>query len=471
MNRLYFILLINIFFYLSSVSPAQVDYLELYKEFFPQSEFKNKSEEDNFNEVLSSLAAVNPDLLYYYFEHFYHLKYLHITNPDSNFSSILNYKIKISREKKSDWAKFQLKNIDERIDLRIKRNKMASYIDDFILSPQNIKIPDFILPVDSNKLNYINFIYYSNSSKEKYDNKTNYFEICKASIKRLVDMLNKQVDEFDKLSKSEKIEFIEEATNYWELLDTKNNNRYNIATNFELYELLIKTFDDDFKTNSAFLFEANVHLNTDEIIFERNFPYEAQYFTGGSVLFNFQPMFRLKPMFDIGIGYKLKLREENTIFSYVDFKIFYVKSNTARDDTLRNMVILESSGIKPNEWRFTQEVVLSDITNLKHNSFGAGLYTPVFYFWRDAFIELGLFTTYNILSYDFNVTNTITYTYLNGDPTTYEQTIDPFSYKEEKFVVNGALAINIQPIKQWLTRVELLTDFSWRLGVRYNLEF
>lgn len=472
MKRLYILLLINIIFSIFTISQAQVDYLELYRELFPQSEFKNQNEEESFNETVGLLSKINPDLLYYYFELHYRLNILNITNPDSNFSTLFNYHRIISREKRSNWAKYQVQNIEKRVDLGIKRNKMESYIDDFIMTEYIIKPPNIDLPVDSNKLDYINMIYYSQLPGDKYDKNNNYFEKCRETIKKLVYKLNKQADEFDELLKSEKIVFIENIINYSPILDNINSNRYSITTNFELYELIFETFNDDFKTNPAIIIESNFYPINAETNFKYSYTYTAQYFTGGSgPSFNFEPNINLEPIFDIGIGYKFKLREENRIFSYVDLIAHYIKCNITRIDTLKDMVLFESTGIKPNEWRFTQEVLLYDLEDIKHNSFGLRLYTPIYYFSRDLFIEIGLTTRYYNLSYAFKVSDIITFTYLNGDPTTYQIVETLFVYDEEKFVFNGAVAINIQPIKQWLARVEFLTEPSLKIGVRYNLEF
>ncbi len=443
-------------------------YFSLFKEHIPYDSLKKQMTIEGINNSLDGLAQISPDLIYFYLTQ---LNYLakRVSNPDSNYMKMFNFNTAKERWKKSEWAKEQLDNIYRLTDLRIKRNKMESFLEDFITEEYRMPKLNVVLPVDSNKMEYYNFIYFTGKTAGPYQKDKDYFTSAKNAASKIVDDFNSRYKNFKDYSRTEKIKLIEDALKYWYLCNTKGLNKYKLTTDFDIWEIIYDTFKDDFGVSNAFLIEGGAVISFSEE-FSKQFEYEAIFETGGNRMYTFKPKYRLQPLVNLGAGFKLKLRDEYSSFSYVDIKLFYSYNRLIEDSVITEQVIFENRGIKPNEYTFTETFSLSNTNDLSNMGLALDVLFPVFYFSPDFYFDAGLQVRYFKLSYNFDVSRTIVFEYTSGDPPTQTKETVNYAYDETRFIYTGILGFNYKFKNKFVLRSEFHTNFSFTVNLRYEMD-
>jgi hypothetical protein len=452
----------------SSFISAQdgLKYYDLIKNYLPEQYSYNKLYQESFGENIKSFVNIHPDLIYYYLEHLNSLA-MKVSNPDSNYSHLLNYHRKRLQGKKSNWALNQNKKISELADLRIMRNKMQSYLDDYIIYYETSDQINFVLQVDTNKIEFFNYIYFTENSNSEYNPETNYYNLSKNAAKNIITELNENYKDLSVLTKSERSEFIQKIADYWYLVDTTLNN-YNLTADFDAYSVIYNSFYQEYYTHNSIILEAAFVKNIADQNFSNRVEYNADfYIIPGIGTLIFEPNYILKPKANIGFGFKLKLRDEKTFLSYLDIKIFYTVYDLEEDSTIQGQTFLEFSGIMPGEFVFTETYSLSDTYDLNSNAFTSSVVFPVFYISKVIFFEVGAQLNYYHLSYKFDITTSVEQRFFNGDEFEEFNTITE-SYDESTIKPNALIGINYQIWDNILMRLEFVSNISFNYALSYN---
>lgn len=456
---------------LSSFVSAQdvTKYYSLYKNYLPEQYSKDKLYQESVDEIIKSIANIQPDLVYYYLQNLTSLS-MKISNPDSNYSYLFNYNRKRLQSKKSDWALKQNKKISELTDLRIMRNGLHSYLNDYIIYDKTSDQISSTLQVDTNKIEFFNYIYFTENSNSEYNPDNNYFDLAKNAAKKIVTELNDTYKNLSVLTKSERNEFVKKIADYWYLVNTPASNRYNLQTNFEAYSVIYNSFYTDYKTYNSIILEAAFVKNIADQNFSNRVEYNADFFiVSGTRTFIFEPNYIVKPKTNIGLGFKLKLRDEKTLLSYLDIKFFYTLFDLEEDSTIQKQSFLEFSGVKPGEFVFTNTYSLGNTYDLNSSAFTSSITFPVFYISKDFFFEVGAQVNYYHLSYKFDITASVKQTFLNGD-VFEDSNIITESYDETTIKPNGLIGINYQILDDFIMRLEFVSNISFNYALRYNFK-
>ncbi len=395
--------------------------INLYKNYIPKDAIKNSVDRNTIESNIEAYSQINPDLIYYYLNYLDAFFNKRIHNLDSNYMNILNDRKNYYSFNKSLWADKQIDEINNKVtdtnDLeKIFRKwemkyEFQGFGTDEYNPPKKIKS----LPIDSNMVEYFDYVYYS-KNKESYNYSKNYKDYVAKAIKDTVKKLNELNQNFDHLNSSDQKKFINDIENYYSIVGDKNNNRYNIATNFDANVPVIKYYQynaADYQTHSnlyvsfyQYQTKFNFSLTVPRIL-ENTFNYEEKILPTFTEPKTFSIPIQIEHSHKqfFGLGYSWAVRKEKTPFSSIRFKFLYTKLNSNIIDTLQGKEFYTFpytivSGTEKYYYAYSS----NGLNNLKELFLSFQISSPVYYLTSNLSVETGALIDYYKYSYSYSIT-------------------------------------------------------------------
>jgi hypothetical protein len=440
------------------------EYIELYKKFIPESLLKNPVYHDDIERNLKTYLELDPSLLYYYFKRL-NMKIDSLAPvPELNWRHLLQKHLAKSKYLKKEWAEVEISQIENKYELKIKRNEILDYYDefDYTFFKKNLSIKPN--PANENKKNFYIYLYFSKSADIKYDPQKKYLEMLKPIVEQMITTFNSKFENKNHLTKEQLKEFINIAFQYSYLFKNGYLDKFPNQTNFHIYELIAYYIKNDYINQ----FALSIHISkniikttykeaikfTDPFNLKFNYPYEIE--SGNNTYLN--------------IGFRYKVKELYSPFSFINISVGYAIQKPL-NNTFKKHVFFSGTRIKPGKLSYTGSYYLSNYRDLKSMFITTQISLPVYYISKQIFFEAGVnFTIQQIsFTYDFN---------LSGDVKTYDGSDIPDFYKDEekkydesKRFTYPVIALNYLAFRNLNFRVEYLIPKNVRLALGYYLNF
>lgn len=440
--------IILIFFLLGSLS-AQ-NYYKLFANEIPES-FKSSTFNERVSNNLNLISQLSPDLYYYYFKKLE--SQVNRENPKiiKLYSEELSHLIQSVSEKKNTWIQnlidsFNSMNVEKYAKIfitNILKEKIISNLNDEINVIGRNK-------TNQNKINYF-FVKYNRSDPElKYDRNTKY--------KLLSDELKKEIiNKFENMCGSNQFTADEIEPNMdwvidnWFIIKDIEANEEKILSSFSKMARKYFTLEDEdlnnFEIFSTYSKNGLVKLTHKLNIKKYNFNFSSDIATENQ-------------MMGFGIGYKLRLRQQRTFFSFLRFQfIFQFKyDENSYEMVTNNLKLQQHEGTRVTDVQFYlrgQEIVVKNCKNLDLT-----FSIPVIYDVKNFSLELGAVTSFSFFDLIYKFGYTYRKIILTGGKWT--DTIESENgYQDDS--QNGVIEVDILPF------IQLNYSTPWGLFFRSNV--
>lgn len=442
-----------IFLLLFTTSAFTQDYTELYKDYLPKQIISNKHYSKNVDATIKLYAETDPALIYFYLKNLKLKLEERKTNPDSNFTNILQARLSKAKELKLEWAKRDISLLNNHIPFSIKRFRILKFYANVIAADGGRRIvEDVPEPIDKNLQEYFIYISFIQQVGMAYDSKINYNELVDQYVASKVTELNVIYDNALSLPDSEVKKAIEFAFQKPYLLKGSYLDRFNTVTKFYLYELIDKYYSDVVKKYFDWYSLSMEYTYLEmPLEFSGNFEY-SDYF---DFLYKYSYNIYTNNTKFIQFGYKQKIRSELSTFSSLNFKFGYAHS------------ISKTTDFKPqNFWEgrfmmpglvYEGKYYLSEYRKFNSEAYYAQIYTPIYYIFHFLCLEAGVSYFYQSVSleYDFTTEGHFTNPY-GGDVPDVKFGTETIRFKDAYSKYYPFLAMNFIPLKYFTFRVEYL---------------
>jgi hypothetical protein len=385
------------------VSPQNLT--DLFKSELFEKTFRDKSSINTINDNIEYLVMLNPKILYYYFDHLDRLFNKNYLRPDSIAVKELKQARIYYSIKRSNWANYHIEQIGIRITNRLMKNAAESEFEEIVYSfdDSNVFLPEGA----QNKMEYLAYKYFKLDGSLKYEPNNNYRQLNSSFLRSKIEDINNQIAVLQNTSDESFLKLINEIKQYWFI---ENDYPEVLKSNpmiKEPYLIALDYYSDKFyETTKPIVFvEQNLTFLNYNILNEK-MVYKDYVLPTFIEPMKFEYDIKIKsiPLFTLGFGYKIKLKEAVGIFSNINTSISYTY--------LTNNITSE-----PNEkdfYKFTYNVIsgsiieqyvyhISNVTNLSNHLISLRFNTPVYYFSKRLYIEGGIGLDYHIFNYDMEV--------------------------------------------------------------------
>jgi hypothetical protein len=447
---------------------------EVFKDDLPIKFIKEESDLKNINYNLEYYSSIHPDLIFYYIRYLRNLLELKIKEPNLNGLKQLYILRDFYLTKRNNWLEYQVSHIEGKDFIRIKNSAMVKDFEDYI---EDVDISNVITLVHNDSTEYFNFKFFKKNSKLHFDQSIDYYKSNLQILDSVARSINNNLTHLSNLNDDNALNILDKILNYWYLFTHDNALQYNFSLIEEPYELTIKVFKDEYYETSGAI--ASVEYF---VIWNSYVPFDGIFYFEDYVLptfiqpikYTFPAKITQTPVFSISAGYKFKLKNEIGFLSNLKVKASYTYLESD----------IEFEGANEEFYRFNHHIITADsvasyiyyATDFYQSSnqyISIQFISPLFYWYKSFFIEIGLSFDYYFYKYSANVYREDALVYI---PTNSKNVISidkrsELLVEEFNFYFTPILTINYSPLYQWqiFTGFYLNQYLKISLGLSYEL--
>ncbi|MDP4175843.1 MAG: hypothetical protein Q8933_17835 [Bacteroidota bacterium] len=410
------------------------DLSQYFSKHVPQNYLKDENSTKQLNVNLSMYASVNPNLIYFYLKYLEQHDTKHIYNLDSNYYNILSSNYAFHSNKRNELIDKEIKITKDRPLDRFKKRELIILLNNLKLSFQNNRSSVIILPVDSNKMAYYSYLYFSEKRNIEYSPEINYDSLNQISIKEKIIDFDNVISDASKDREFKKVYTKAFLNKYLFLLSSGYIEKYSNNQRLQLSEIAEVIMDDPEpdRQGSGLYIVANwnnvEYEAVNHTLFKDNYLPFSEY--------EIKKSFKATALASFGLDYKLSLKQNKQIFSALDINLFYTLFEGAKDDSKYQIIENTSLYEKPSDWKKGDPIIkvyeyrgfteISNINSYKLSEFNLQLSTPIHYFYDNLNIALGVGFSYFIYKYYYTIDKQPSIVYhidpskVNNDPVEIE---------------------------------------------------
>ena len=426
------IVLIILLFGINQVYPQDAAYL--FKNYLPTNIGNNEEYMNMISQNINKLAAINPDLIYYYITE---LKYkfdksLERRDRLSAIHEIQKIKLKYYNQRNT-WAQSQINiltklklsqrtyeySIDYFDDLIVKNLKQIESEDlkllgenenkrlnkneiDITLDSTNVT-DEFKLEVDSSMMNYFAVSYYENTIADNFDSEKNYRDIkYEIELKLIQEYYNALKVENTDTSKIDLYSFLSN----WYLFNKNTDEKFNIDATEYVSQVV------SFRHRKALPTGIFIGINYSK----RLFPVEIQdkiYIYGMDDKININKYFNLlRGIINVSAGFQLQLKKELSWLSYVKIKFGISQSKDSQQINFKAGFLQDEYTDDLTKIYRKLEFFKNEINIQSLKSYFVNISTPIYTISNRMYLEAGVLFEY--LQYKYKLSYSYHYIHYNS---------------------------------------------------------
>ena len=439
------------------------EYVDLYKNFIPDSLLKNPAYRADIERNLKTYLELDPSLVYYSIETLKMAADSMPQAPRKLWAHLLQKHFGKSKLLKQKWASAEKSQIEQKYEPKIKVNEISDYYDNFVyrlLKKTNTIKPD---PTDENKKNFFVYLYFSKSAHAKYDPGKKYSEMLKPLVQQMIDRFNAKFEHKEHLTKEQLREFINTAFQYSYLFKDGYLDIFPNHTNFHIYELIAYYLEDDYINHNAVT--AQITYNFIPIIHNETFSFTDPF----NIKYDYKYNIETWNTIYINAGFRFKIKELLYPFSYINMSVGFAIQKPL-NNTFKKQVFFKGtramSGLS-----YQGSYYISDYRDMKYMFLTAQISTPVYYVSKKIFFEAGINYTLHKISftYDFNRSGVVQDPYGSADVGFFVDEVK--TYDENKNLIYPVVSLNYLALKSINLRLEYIMPVQAQLVLGYYLNF
>jgi hypothetical protein len=464
-------LIVAILFTVSCPGQTLVD---VFKDDLPLKYVKDESDLQNINFNLDYYSSLEPNLIFYYIKYLNNLLVLKIKQPDQNGLKEL-YKLRdIYLFRRNNWLEYQINKIESKGFIRIKTNAMVEPFEDYI---EDVDISGNRIPTSNDTVQYFTYKFFTKNSELQYNPSINYYNSNLKLLDSITLSINDNLAKLSKLTEYETLNILNQILTYWYLFTNDDQMRYNFSLSKEPFELSIKVYQDEYLESSGGLASIEYFfIHSNYILFDGIFDFEDYVIPTFTepLKYPFPAKIIQSPLFSFSLGYKFRLKEELGFLSNLQLKATYTYLKSE----------VEFEGANEEFYRFNYHIIsgdsvesyiyyATDFDEATNNYISLQIISPVFFWYKSLFVELGLSLDYYFYKYSADVyrDDALVYRPTNSINVRTTEKRGELLVEGSDFYFTPMFLINYSPSNQW----KIYTGLYWNkdfprcsLGVGYE---
>jgi hypothetical protein len=436
------------------IYPQSANYISKYKKYLPEKDTASFLFMQSFNKKITSIAKIDPKLIYLYFRSLGYQSTKDITNKYSDEVKNYNYNRYLSIKQRDKWLHWYYKS-KHSIPLT---NKVRTVYPEFDEEENPDTLLSNNLQLDSNQVYYFAQLFYSDSENQNMSPGVDYKKMYAQNLKKRVSYYENLFKNASELSEDSLKSLYSQTLQYWYLFDKNYLAEYNISNPIPYNEILFDRYISLYKEHLAV--SVGIEVFPVSKMFTRKVDYS---YTKFDVAHPFTFEYQFKNLFAAEVKLFIPIKREIAPFSHIELGAGYIFSSTNG----QHEDFYSYTGSAPG--KYITKGCYANGSAKKHQIFIATLSTPAYYFGRDLYITVGgeiMFRKWDVKS-DLVYTEETEYTGSNSKDT--KSTIVPLSYSENSNKVLPLLEVHYR----FWNGFELLLkyDCTIQTGLRYLLKF
>jgi hypothetical protein len=420
-------------------------YIELFKNYIPEALHEDASYLNGVEESLQYYVKLHPDLIYYYLSYLNEKFVEKNNNPKTNYLNDLNNAKKSFLKKRSNWAEDQIQGIYSKITSRLKRDKMSSVFEDLVEDIE-IDLESIFVEEDIALKEYFIYLYLTSDTAESFDGLKNYNALNDSILISKVITYNNKFKNLNSVPGDELVAALQDIKRYWYAFEPDFLSKSGVNLEFEVFEISIYAYNSYFDNPNNLVLSTNVFvLNYDFTAFDGTFhfsDYPLPTFIE-PIRYDFPVKVVVKPIFSIGIGYKLALSDKIGFLSSIKGIVSYIYfSEQIEKSSLNNVFYTFTYNVVSGSEKFNYVYEVSDLKNYKNWIMSFKLELPVFHFNKMFYFDAGILVDYQSISFDFEVTKFDVRVFNNEEEIIGKETITTYNHNENKLTFSPLLTFN-----------------------------
>ncbi len=378
---------------------------DLYKNELPDVVFQNDEFKSTVETNLQYYTSFSPVLAGYYIEHFKKKFVEKISDNDSNYYNQLQTLRDSLLILRNDWAEEQLNELNSRSLNQLHENLVSNILDDFLADDNfQTKTPKVFFKNDQ-RLKYIYYKHLANDPEIEFSQTKNYDKLIEAESKRIVKSL-------DSLYSQNLIIDLDEVNQY------ALNNKFLFSDSYQhiqlkkiehsLIDFLIKVLKPKIQQEEGFYFKIGSGIGKFNSIEGDDFYVVEENLIGQKIV---DAKFHnvktdIVPSINFGVGYKFRLRESKSLFSYLNIEADYILSRASTNNNTEEDYVIPFFVVDPNSIYARHLIATYSISKKQNQKFfvlRSYVLTPVYYPFTWLHIATGVTYSYVSLTYEHNV--------------------------------------------------------------------
>lgn len=434
---------------------------QLYRDLINPTVTNDRVKELEINDRIELIGKIDPTIIYYYILSINHYE---ANNPEQENERF--YYFKLYKAWENNFFERNVKWIAQEEDYAYSKyfNILASDITDYFNNPNKSSGAVFIEqdtlhPNDTTA--YINYLW-ETREYESFNKSKNY-------IQKLAEVKAKKklkIHEYFEAETSDREAALAYALQNQNLFRDADLTPDNSESNIKLSDYINKFIHYEYLQKNIFWLGFIASLQAGEFGKEFDFRYQDFRYP----YFSEQKVFSAKqsPLLGGALGYRLKIREDKVMFSYVNFGagfFFHSTQSTKNMEKLNSGKIIVSDGTRSfnGEYLVTKE-------NETFLSFNFNLETPIYYVSKNFYLTAGGDISINSLKFDMHIERS--YIELTSEsPADNDETTQQISYEYAKTKITPFIGLRIDTLDPVCFYFRTFNLESVLVGINYNLGF
>ena len=441
-------------------------YFKLFSDYLPVNYLNTEDKREQVDINLNQLAQINPDLIYYYIKYLNLMGAQRVTNRDSNYYNMLQYGISVSSKQNNDWVMEEIEHAEKLAPSKLIFNRVESKLEDFIVSQSDIPKYSVELEVDKNLQKYFSYKCLTKDTCLSYNETLDYTSVVDSLIEKSLSESQLRHSVFkNNMSKISEADM--QKLHDYHLFSKGFSGGHRGKIEFNLAEYLLSSIHlPEFTEHSGFALGFNSQT------LQGNFPGGA--FRESHMPFletTFENTENKMFLYNLTAGYKFKLKEYKTSFSYLNFNLgcnfLSSKIPGYRQTKELNKYVFIWSGEPGNfVWMFDGVIKSVSWEINKLWSLASQISSPIFYLNNKLFFEAGVTHNYIISEYAVTVEREIRDQTAN-DPAILASEKETVYQKTYKHMFGGSFSANYSITNALNIKGTISTSRSVQIGVEY----
>ncbi len=447
--------------------------INLYQSEIPEQLLAEESSKEKISTNLEFYSELHPELVAYYV--IFLNEYIQSDNEQKR-ENVINAFLSLRQKyysKREFWSEKQLEGITNLSDDYSVDEKYTIPYKNYLGKNSDTSQKRISFINDDNYFEYLLHIYFLRE-QSKYDTQADYKAANEKYIQEHISSLNNDFKQLDDLSDDSRKVFLDKLNSEWYFCGDQGFNKHNHTTDFESSDILEIILKNKYQP------EGGLYLSISNINF-----LSGNSVSSGSLVYSITPKtyddykppklteakVEFIPDFHFSAGYKLQIREDNGLLSFIDLGASIIVSRHSASDN--NQGLSYSSRFERDEFddAFLYTYSLMEFEFDDQNMYSAHIFIPVWFFGRKISIETGAVYNYHSCSVKYKtLKEKLGYVRPYGFITPLGEEILIDEYSETNGKITPALRLRLEVFKGLsiaVTSSQMFDKFVTNLDLTY----